>query len=335
MHRPQVLFIAILLIFIGSAYTRFDRDLISMTRRFLRRELQQSAFDSDVKNFLDEMNKVRTNPKSIIPELEATVKKFQGKQLGYMMTNEGPGAYNELISFLKKQAPLAPMTWSNGLGSACQKFVNVAGPSGATGHSSPNGDSMSDRISAEGSWQSTIGENLAYGDRDGKKSLIQLMVDDGVPSRGHRKNIFNTKFKVIGIAIGSHKGYRFMTCNDFAGGMGGAQEANPKFKVSGASGSSAPAKPATNSTPTVPKIPSKPTKPSGNGKGKSGNGKGKSGNGKGKSGSWSKPGKNGGVKKGGWKKNDDGSSSSWSSWSSDDSGSGNGDMGGDWGNWKW
>jgi len=62
------------------------------------------------------------------------------------------------------------MTWSNGLAKACEKFTMWAGPRGTTGHSGPNGKSMGDRISAEGQWQSTIGENLAYGTLNGKES---------------------------------------------------------------------------------------------------------------------------------------------------------------------
>jgi uncharacterized protein YkwD len=119
-----------------------NRDLVSTTRRYLIRELQKSNFDTDVKKFFDEMNKVRTDPKSMIPELQATVKKFRGNMLGRMQTNEGAGAYLELIKFLKKQKPLSPMTWSNGMAKACQKFIDKAGPSGAVGHSVPGGRSM-------------------------------------------------------------------------------------------------------------------------------------------------------------------------------------------------
>jgi len=45
------------------------------------------------------------------------------------------------------------------------------------------------------------------------------MVDDGVPSRGHRTNMMNPAFKCVGIGCAVHKVYDVMVCLDYAGGM--------------------------------------------------------------------------------------------------------------------
>jgi len=45
------------------------------------------------------------------------------------------------------------------------------------------------------------------------------MVDDGVPSRGHRNNIFKPEFNMVGIGCGPHKEFRCITVLDYAGGM--------------------------------------------------------------------------------------------------------------------
>merc|ERR1711990_1274330 len=95
----------------------------------------------------------------------------------------------------------------------------MGGPLGKIGHYGPNGKSMSDRIEAEGEWMGHIGENMAYGSKDPKASMVQLLVDDGTPSRGHRKNLMSPNFKVVGIAMGTHSRYKYMTCQDFATGF--------------------------------------------------------------------------------------------------------------------
>jgi uncharacterized protein YkwD len=49
--------------------------------------------------------------------------------------------------------------------------------------------------------------------------VLQLLIDHGVPSRGHRKNILNGSSNYVGVSIQPHNGYRFNCVQDFAGGM--------------------------------------------------------------------------------------------------------------------
>ncbi len=46
-----------------------------------------------------------------------------------------------------------------------------------------------------------------------------MLVDDGVPSRGHYNNIFRDTYKVCGIACGKHKIYKHMCCLDYSSGF--------------------------------------------------------------------------------------------------------------------
>jgi uncharacterized protein YkwD len=45
-----------------------------------------------------------------------------------------------------------------------------------------------------------------------------LLIDDGVSSRGHRKNLLNGAYHKIGVATGTHPEYGHLCVMDFAGG---------------------------------------------------------------------------------------------------------------------
>lgn len=46
---------------------------------------------------------------------------------------------------------------------------------------------------------------------------MQLLIDDGVTNRGHRENIFNSAFRVLGCYSGDHKDFQHMTVLDYVG----------------------------------------------------------------------------------------------------------------------
>jgi uncharacterized protein YkwD len=48
--------------------------------------------------------------------------------------------------------------------------------------------------------------------------VLALIIDDGLPTRKHRANIFNPNYNVAGAAFGPHARFRTMCSMDFAGG---------------------------------------------------------------------------------------------------------------------
>jgi len=55
-----------------------------------------------------------------------------------------------------------------------------------------------------GNWQRTISENISYGSSTAMDVMLALMVDDNVPSRGHRHGIMNPDVGVVGLWTGPH-----------------------------------------------------------------------------------------------------------------------------------
>lgn len=91
---------------------------------------------------------------------------------------------------------------------------------GIFGHNSSNGMSFSDRINRRcaqsyGSSGENIGSEFkVQGRNHALQTVMGLIIDDGVSSRGHRKNIFSKDFKYIGISSRVQKD-KIITVMDF------------------------------------------------------------------------------------------------------------------------
>jgi uncharacterized protein YkwD len=162
-----------------------------------------------------ELNRARENP--------SLYAMFVSESRAFHMIEHGR-AVDEAVRFLKKARPLPPLTLSPGMSRAaadhCAEQVD-----GQLGHDGKERSSPGDRISRYGSWSNTWGENISYSRKTAREVVLALIIDDGVRSRGHRKNIFNPKFNYAGAAFGPHARYRTVCTIDFAGGY--AERAEP------------------------------------------------------------------------------------------------------------
>jgi len=165
----------------------------------------------------------RTAPKDYASLLEQCRKYYDRKILRLpgetpILTKEGVRAVDEAIRFLRSIQPLLPLIPSKGMSSGAKDHAKDQGSAGSSQHKGSDGSQSSDRVNRYGIWEKSIGENISYGSNQARDIVMGLIIDDGVPSRGHRKNIFTPDFRVIGVACGPHPTYRTVCVITFAGG---------------------------------------------------------------------------------------------------------------------
>lgn len=168
------------------------------------------------------LNRVRTDPVGFAGMLQQYRARMQGKRFlkpgttnVWIVTQEGTAAVDEAIAVLRATPPLPALSVNPGLALAAFDQVVWQGPRGEVGHRGEGGSSPSDRLIRHGLRPRMSGEDIDYG-AEGLQAVIDLIVDDGVASRGHRHNILNPDFRQVGIAIGPHRQYGTMCVIDLA-----------------------------------------------------------------------------------------------------------------------
>ena len=170
-----------------------------------------------------EINKVRTDPAEYAKRYLVPLRLyFHGKLFAVpgetaIRTNEGVAPLDECIRELQRTRAAAPLEPRKGLSLAARDHTVDQGKTGATGHTGKDGSSAASRINRYGRWDAAAGENIDYGNGNARRIVISLLVDDGVPTRGHRRNLLGREFALIGVSVGPHPVYRHMCVMDFAG----------------------------------------------------------------------------------------------------------------------
>jgi uncharacterized protein YkwD len=67
-----------------------------------------------------------------------------------------------------------------------------------------------------GRWDRAAGESIALGTNSARDVVLQLLIDDGVQNRGHRKTLLDGGYVVAGVACGPHTNYEQICVIDFA-----------------------------------------------------------------------------------------------------------------------
>ncbi|MEL7350521.1 MAG: CAP domain-containing protein [Cyanobacteria bacterium P01_A01_bin.116] len=186
-------------------------------------ELVARASWSDVEQeILTEHNRLRQNPQSYVPILEAYLARMDAQgnipngcgSNCTLLTQEGQAAVEEAIRFLQNQAPTGALAYSAEAAQAAQAHAQDQ-RDGAIGHRGSDGSSPSQRLSQFGVESHASGENIAYGPQTAQTVLMNLLIDDGVADRGHRTNLFSPEWTMAGVGCGPHATIRTVCVIDY------------------------------------------------------------------------------------------------------------------------
>jgi uncharacterized protein YkwD len=176
------------------------------------------------KDVVLEMNKARSNPKKYAElYMQPKLRYFNGNNYSEpgeitLITQEGKKAVENCISAMSKMQSSPLLQSELGLSLGARDHTADQSKTGKTGHDGSDKSTPFTRITRYGKGYKTAGENLAYGSTTGRDIIVDLLIDDGVPSRGHRTNIMNKSFSQTGVSFGTHTQYRTMCTITYANG---------------------------------------------------------------------------------------------------------------------
>lgn len=183
------------------------------------------AFELEV---LRELSRARTDPGAVAESIGRRLAHFKGNDYfppdrggrTAVVTKEGPAAVRDAIRYLEASVGVPPLAdyCVQGLRLAAEDHLLDLGTRGAVGHQGADGTASSERIARYGAWSGKCGECLWFGREDASARQIveDLIVDDGVPSRGHRLGIYDQAFRVAGVRLGHHATFGSCCVIEFA-----------------------------------------------------------------------------------------------------------------------
>ncbi len=138
-------------------------------------------------------------------------KLFAESFLKEFLLDQKPTSYTRsLYRDLKKVKGLSMFYPEKDLYSIALGHAKISGKKGTTGH-----QRFKKRFEPVMRKYNMVAENCAYGYEDAVKIVLELLIDEGISSLGHRKNILNPAFNSIGVSIQDHKNYGSNCVMDF------------------------------------------------------------------------------------------------------------------------
>lgn len=147
---------------------------------------------SEELSMVDEINLVRSNPAGYIPYIEEYKAKIQrGEGFGSLAVAD------ELIAELRNTPPRSVLQPLECLYRAARQHGEDQRPTGSVDHIGTDGSWPWDRVLRACPKLTDGNENLVGGPASVRDAVIILLIDDGIPGRGHRKTMLQPDWKYV------------------------------------------------------------------------------------------------------------------------------------------
>lgn len=150
---------------------------------------------------LEEINWVRAHPGAYADQLR-----------------DGPEtrATDEAIDDLERRGPAPPLQFDARLKISAARHAVDEGAHGSFTHTGSDGSSAGERMHRAGVWAGMMAEEMSAGEENAADVVRQLIIDEDVPDRGHRKDLLDPFLKEAGVGCASHRVYGVICVIDLA-----------------------------------------------------------------------------------------------------------------------
>jgi uncharacterized protein YkwD len=177
-----------------------------LAQQWTEQEFEAANTARDIQSLTDEekeviryINLARLYPKKFaVLEIESHKDDYSNSQVSYV---------NSLLNTLKNKKAVDALIFDESMYQLAKCFAIESGQSGYVGHG---------RKSCKKGYDA---ECCSYGTYDyiGRYVAIQLLIDEGVPSLGHRKACLDKSMEKVGLNIQPHASYDYCCVLDFKG----------------------------------------------------------------------------------------------------------------------
>jgi len=143
---------------------------------------------------VNEINLLRSNPSGYIQYVDAYVNE-QRRTGGFPVDQS---VVNELKSELRQLGALSILSPSQCVYQAAKNHGIDQKPTGDVNHEGRDGSWPWDRVRRACSNMQDGNENLVAGTPSVRTAVILLLIDEGIPSRGHRKTLLKPEWRYVG-----------------------------------------------------------------------------------------------------------------------------------------